>query len=215
MAANSFQTEWETPEFATIAELGANLVYQLPGCDDTTVRFALREAYAEFCRLSNALVTTRRIQLNFSDAVYPIANVTPDCRVECVRKVSIPGWRRLREGAEYQVLRGISPLLSINWSLLPAKGSEECFVDVECLEMPKSGSERVPRWFIRKHGDAICAGALVRLFSMTGKGWSDPAQARIELGKWEGYVANARLGSMAGSSFGNGQFDAVDMSEVL
>lgn len=214
MAENSFQKEWDSPEISTIAELAANLVYRLPGCDDVMIRFTLREAYGEFCRLSNALVTVRKISLEAGETLYPLSNMIPDCRVECVRGVRLHG-SVIREGFDYQVIAGISPALKVNASALPSKDGEERFLDVECLEMPNSGSERVPKWFIRKYGDAISAGALVRLFSMTGKAWSDPTQARIELGRWEGYVAGARLGSMSGSSCGNGRFNAVDMSEVL
>ena len=81
--------------------------------------------------------------------------------------------------------------------------------------MPNSGSERIPRWFVRKYGDAICAGALVRLYSMSEKRWTDIAQARIELCRWEGYVAGARIGSVGGSPFGNGHINTVDTSELL
>ena len=159
-------------------------------------------------------MTVRKIPLEAGETLYPLSSMIPDCRVECVRGVRLYGGS-LREGFDYQVITGISPALKVNASALPSKDGEERFLAVECLEMPNSGSERVPKWFIRKYGDAISAGALVRLFSMTGKAWSDPAQARIELGRWEGYVAGARLGSMSGSPSGNGRFNAVDMSEVL
>ena len=215
MAENSFQKEWDSPEISTIAELAANLVYRLPGCDDVMIRFTLREAYGEFCRLSNALVTVREIPLEAGETLYPLSNMIPDGRVECVRKVSTAYGQMLCEGLDYRISTGVPPALSIMERFLPKDGAEETSIAVECLEMPNSGSERVPKWFIRKYGDAISAGALVRLFSMTGKAWSDPAQARIELVRWEGYVAAARLGGMSGSQFGNGRFNPVDTSEML
>ena len=89
MAANSFQEERDTPEYATVAELAANLVYRLPGCDDVLIRRALREAYVEFCRLANALVTEQTIELEKGETDYPVTSCTPDCRVECVRRVCI------------------------------------------------------------------------------------------------------------------------------
>lgn len=214
MAANSFQDERDTPEYATIAELAANLVYRLPGCDNETIRRSLREAYVEFCRLANALVTVREIELEHGETDYPLANMVPDCRIEGVRTVML--WRhKLAEGYDYTIAPGIPPVLSVRATLLPDEG-KELKLAVECLEMPNSGSERAPRWFIRKYGDGICAGALARLYSMTGRQWADPAQARIELGRWEGYVANARIGSMGGGSpFGNGHINTVDTSELL
>ena len=212
--AVDFHEEWEAPDYATIAELAPKIIYRLPGCDDTMVRFTLQESYVEFCRHSNALVSTREITLEHGEEYYPLSNVIPGCRVECVRRV-FDRRRPLREGFDYRVVAGVPPVLDVSAHLLPWKEGDERALAVECLEIPNSGSERAPRWFIRKYGDAICAGALVRLFSMTGKAWSDAAQARIELGRWEGYIAAARLGDMSGSQFGNGRFDPVDTSELL
>ena len=214
MAANSFQEERDTPEYATVAELAANLVYRLPGCDDVLIRRALREAYVEFCRLANALVTEQTIELEKGETDYPVTSCTPDCRVECVRRVCIRH-HVLREGLDYGVAAGIPPTIRIRERLLPERDGDERTLLVQCLEMPNSGSERIPRWFVRKYGDAICAGALVRLYSMSEKRWTDIAQARIELCRWEGYVAGARIGSVGGSPFGNGHINTVDTSELL
>ncbi len=214
MAANSFIEERDTPEYATVAELAANLVYRLPGCDDMLIRRALREAYVEFCRLSNAFVTECEIKLEVGETDYPVVNMVPGCRVECVRRVCVRH-HVLREGIDYGVVAGIPPTLRVRERLLPEREGDERKVLVQCLEMPNSGSERIPRWFVRKYGDAICAGALVRLFSMPERRWSDAVQARMELGKWEGYVTAARIGSMSGGPFGNGHINTVDTSELL
>ena len=211
---NSFQEERDTPEYATIAELAENVVYRVPGCDDETVRRALRDSYGEFCRLANALVTEQEIDLEPGECDYPIPNRTPDCRVECVRFVRFHR-RVLTEGRDYRISAGVPPIMTVHDLFLPANDGEKRSIVVSCLEMPNHGSERVPRWFVRKYGEAIVAGALVKLFSMSGRAWADQVQARIELGKWEGYVASARLGSVNGSPFGNGHVDAVDTSDLL
>lgn len=215
MAANSFNVESETPEFGNISELASRIVYRLPSCDDMFVRRALRDYYVEFCRLANALVTERPIPLGVGRGEYPISNLVPDCRVENIRSVRMMN-HRLCEGVDY-FIRGFlsSPVLEINRRLLPGSENEKRIMVVQCLEMPNSGSERAPRWFLRKYGDAICAGALASLFSMTGRAWSDPVQARLELGKWEGNVTAARIGSVSGSPFGNGHIDTVDTSDIL
>lgn len=215
MAADSFRKESETPEFTTIAELASNLVYRLPLCEDMFVRRALQDAYVEFCRLANALVTEREIPLEIGETDYPVQSIVPDCRIENVRSVRIGSRRVLREGIDYGVSSGIPPVITVRGGILPERNGDGCTLSVQCLEMPNSGSERAPRWFIRKYGDAVCAGALVKLFSMTGRSWSDPSQARMELGKWEGYVTAARIGSMSGSPFGNGRLDTVDTSDLL
>lgn len=212
--ANSFQEERETPEYATIAELADNVVYRIPNCDDETVRRMLRDSYSEFCRLANALVTERVIPLQMDCDRYAVSNMIPDCRVECVRKVFMV-CHELCEGRDYFVTTGTTPCIVLKSFLLPKSNGEKCAISVQCFEMPNHGSERAPRWFIRKYGEAIVAGALVKLFSMSNRAWADQTQARLELGKWEGYVASARLGSMNGSPFGNGHFNTIDTSDLV
>ena len=214
MAVNSFQEERETPEYVTVAELADNVVIRIPACDDETVRRMLRDSYSEFCRLANALVTERTIPLEVGETDYPVVNMTPDCRVECVRAVFL-NRHKLREGMDYRVGAGVPPMLTVNAIHLPARTTDERELVVSCLEMPNHGSENAPRWFIRKYGEAIVAGALIKLFSMSNRAWADQTQARLELGKWEGYVASARLGSMNGSPFGNGNFNTIDTSDLV
>ena len=209
--ASSFDMERAVPEYAAIAELADNLVYRLPGCEDETVRRSLREAFCDFCRLSNALVTVQDVALEPGTCNYPVPAVTPKCTVESVASVELRGYS-LRAGRDYGILPG--PELVFRESLLPAEG-EECSVCVKCVEMPRTGSERAPRWFIRKYGDAICAGALVKLFGMTGRPWSDPMQMRMELVRWENAITTTRMMVSGGSPFGNGVVDAVDTSGLL
>ena len=212
--ANAFETERDAPAYASIAELAENLVYRLPGCDDEMIRRALLEAYVNFCRLSNALVTKREIRLEVGVCVYPVVPFAPDCNVESIRSVGIRG-RTLEPRRDYAVVTGSTPCVRIRSPFLPESAEDARFITVECMEVPRTGSERAPRWFIRKYGDAVCAGALVRLFGMTGCRWSDPAQMRMELVKWENAVTSARIADAGGSQFGNGTFDTIDTSELL
>ena len=215
--ANAFETERETPRYATIVELADNLVYRLPGCDSEMIRRALREAYVNFCRLSNALVTKREILLVADERTYPVVPLAPDSNIESIRSVFLAG-RKLVPQRDYMVITGSPPCIRIRDAFLPEGGECECsrrHLVVECMEVPQTGCERAPDWFIDKYGDAVCAGALVTLFGMTGRAWSDPAQMRMELVKWENAVNGARIADAGGSQYGNGTFDAVDMSEVL
>lgn len=214
--ANSFETERETPEYASIAELASNLVYRLPGCADEMVRRALRDAYGDFCRLANALVTERVMRLSVGESIYPITPLTPDCTITSISAV----WHKsmkLKERCDYTVIVGMPPSIKLRRSYIPEDAEEEadCFIRVVCIEQPKSGSERAPRWFLQKYGDAICAGALVKLFGMTGRAWSDVQQMRMELVRWDNAVSGTRMAGMSGSAFGNGNIDAVDTSELL
>lgn len=212
--ANSFETERETPEYATIAELAQNLVYRLPGCDDEMIRRALREAYVNFCRLSNSLVTRRDIPLSAGECVYSVTHQIPDCNIESIRSVFI-GNLRLVPRQDYAIITGTVPSIRLRPAFLPRCREDMKHMVVECMEVPRTGCETAPNWFISKYGDAICAGALVALFGMTGRRWSDPAMMKMELVKWENAITGARIADAGGSQFGNGSFDAVDMSGVL
>lgn len=59
---NSFETEWERPEFDSVPSLAENMVYLLRECDDVLVRKMLQEAYRDFCKRSAALRTWRRVK---------------------------------------------------------------------------------------------------------------------------------------------------------
>ena len=212
--ANSFETERETPEYGSIAELASNIVYRLPGCADEMVRRALRDSYGDFCRLSNALKTERIIPILPRRDRCPITPLTPDCVIESISGVWYHGVR-LAEGVDYSVSLGTTPCIILGRYMVPKEEKPGHEIRVVCIEQPKSGSERAPKWFIRKYGDAICAGALVKLFGMTGRPWSDAMQMRMEHVRWDNAVSGARMAVMSGSAFGNGRIDTVDTSGLL
>lgn len=211
--ANPFDIEQERPECDTIAQLAHNIVYRVPGCSDMMVRQTLVEAYAEFCDLTNALTTDRSIALEAGRGSYPVVYMIPDCRIQYVKSVRVRG-KLLTPERDYHILPGVTPGIMLDERLLPAEG-EELAMLVTCIEMPKTGSEQAPQWFIRKHGSAIAAGALARLFGMTGRPWADATQMRLELARWERGLSNARLGYMCGSQFGNGKINSIDTSDIL
>lgn len=215
--ANSFQTEREAPDYESIAELAGNIVFRLPGCDDEMVRRALRDAYGDFCRLSHALATVRPIPLSKEVATYPVPALVPDCIIESVCAVEMD-CRRLMENQDYLILPGTTPVIQLRDYLVPAEDEDdgdETFLRVTCVEIPKPESERAPKWFIRKYAHAIEAGALARLFGMTGRAWADAMQQRTELVRYENAITRARMAVESGSPFGSGSFDPVDTSGLL
>lgn len=105
---NSFETEWERPEFDSVPMLAENAVYLLPGCDDIILRKTLQATYRDFCKRSAALRTWRRIPLpceeiagEFADGIgavrlgFAVAPVLSG-EIDCVTQVCLagPGWHR-------------------------------------------------------------------------------------------------------------------------
>jgi len=89
---------------------------------------------------------------------------------------------------------------------------------VTAIDPPKAGSEKAPHWFFNKYGEAVVAGALVKLFGMTGKAWTDGARAQHELIRWENYLTEARLRTTYSddrSASGGGSISALDTSVLL
>lgn len=194
--ANSFDTEREPLEIETVAQLANHIVYRLPGCADEMIRRALQSAFTDFCRASCALTGTRRVEAGKDDEVSEIC-VCPSMSgryVDCVKEVRHNG-RTLLRGRDYHIRD--------NAVVLRHPYSSGTF-SVITVEVPVDGSESAPRWFLEKYGSAIESGALARLMSMTGKAWSDPAQAKVEAVTFNDYITQAKLAYYNGSHLSNG-----------
>ena len=234
--ANSFQTEWEAPELESLATLAENLVYRLPGCDDTLVRKTLQEVAREFVADTQCLTSRQRLTLDEGGMCYPVPCFGG--KVAEVREV----WkfdRRLRKGVDWNWPVGSG--LRIAPHLLSRVGTDGAAstpeptdarrytprtnvvgspgLDVR-LDMGQFSAvvvehlplffERLPKAFLNMHGDAICSGVLSRLFSMTDRRWSDPQQAARELIRYDNAKSEIRMRKEVPS---NGR--AIDISEVL
>jgi hypothetical protein len=71
-------------------------------------------------------------------------------------------------------------------------------------------SEKLPKEFLQKHGDAICSGVLSRMFAMTGKPGTDVQQAADERVRYDNFKSEERMRREIPP---DGR--AIDMSEVL
>lgn len=234
--ANSFQTEWEEPELDSLSDLAENLVYRLPGCDDTLVRKTLQEVAREFVADTKCLTSRQPLEPDAGGLCFPVPRFGG--KVSDVREV----WkfnRRLRKGREWNYPIGTG--LRISPHLLPSPPSRGAsatampqnarrFVPsvnvmdgtpAEAADMPSPFfavvveelplfSEKLPRWFLQKHGDAICSGVLGRLFAMQNRQWSDPQQAADARVRYDNFKSEERMRHEIAP-------DArpIDMSEVL
>lgn len=183
--ANSFDEEREPLEIESVAQLANHIVWRLPGCTDEAVRRALQSSYSDFCRGSCALTATRHVEVGPHEHVCEL-RVTPsraDRFVDCVKSVVCSG-RELTQGREYSICDG---------RIVLRHPYKRCHFVITTVEQPIDGSESAPSWFLKKYGTAVESGALARLMSMTGKAWSDPAQAKAEAVTFNDYMTQAKL----------------------
>ena len=214
----------------SIAELGQKMIFRLPGCSDEEIRRALQAAYSDFCRLTLCYRANIDIELEPGESEYPVTAYMPDCFVDSVTEVRI-GRRRLEAGRDYRLVPGSAfVMLVLDGRFVPEKYTAEQIaarpelsriepetLTVETIELPRLNAERAPRWFFDKYGEGVVAGALVKLFGMANKPWTDGVQAQHELIRWENYLTDARLRGMADdrSICGSGTASGVDTSVLL
>lgn len=230
--ANSFENEQTKPEFETIANLAEDLILRLPGCTDVMVRKTLQATYREFARHSCVFHTVRRLPIVGNECCF--GPTLPDMYVDAVTDVRI-GNRKLVLKHEYDIVgNGKIVILGCpNYDMGDGDEALKFIVDaadiqpefkrfgvphlhVTCVEVPKSGSETAPSWFLEKYGEAIVSGVLWKLMSMTGKAWSDPAQAAVEKVNYDNFMNEARVNYANGSQYGSGDAGrAVDTSVII
>ena len=229
--SNPFSNVRKPLAVASIAELGVKMLHRLPGCTDEEIRRALQSSYGDFCRLTSCYTNTQEIELEAGETEYPVVPYTPECFVDSITRVALDR-RVLKVGRDYTI--STAPVVTVNlsgWIVpeaytpeqiaarpeLTARIAEPRTIRVTAIELPRLNSERAPRWFFDKYGEAVVAGALVKLFGMTNKPWTDGAQAQHELVRWENYVTEARLRGVAdgNSTSGCGALSALDTSGLL
>lgn len=215
--ANYFDIELDAPEVTTVAQLAQKIVHRLPGCDDLTVRSALREAFADFARLSCCFTTWRDVELEVNEDAYPVAPMISGMFVSAITYVVIDR-RKLSSPMDYTILTGTTPIIALSKRHVPEEiDGEAPKMHIRAVELPKIGSEKAPSWFLQKFGDAVASGALVRLFGMSGRTWADVEQARIEATRWENALTTAKIDSYRADASQNGEggYNPIDMSGVL
>lgn len=235
-----FTTEWERPDFDSVPSLAEDMVYLLPGCDSVLIRKTLQATYRDFCRRSAALRTWRRVEAEPHVRMCPVVPVLSGV-IDCVTRVLFGHSRR--EVRDWRVV-GDPPMLELprvcERYLLdespgvvwvqdkPNVGALPVVVDngerrivrvhlwVETVEIPHIGEERAPREFLQRYGDALVDGALARLFSMTGRPWTDVEQARQRGVAYSNALSEARQRSQCGGPSANaGGGFALDMGSMV
>lgn len=200
--ANIYQSDQEKPELVRISELAENLVLYLPGCADVMIRKAIQEVYREFCRETKCLTAEHLIPLQDGECRYPVVPMFSGVVIE-VREVRI-GRIELRSDIDYRVFDGHPLCVHIAPRYVesePEPPAQEEHIErgdrrklyVKAVEVPSMMSEKSPRWFIEKHGEAIVAGVLSRLCAMQGRPWYDAALASDNRIRYENAKSEERM----------------------
>lgn len=230
--ANSFENEQARPEFENIANLAEDVILRVPGCTDVMVRKTLQATYREFARHTCVFHTVRRNGIVGHECAF--GPTLPDMYVDSVTEVRI-GQKKLAQKYEYDVVDNSRVVLRgfpcfdmgvgdealkfiVQAADVPPEFRHTCapHLEISCIEVPRSGSETAPAWFIEKYGEAIVSGTLYKLMSMTGKPWSDPAQAAVEKMTYDNFMNEARVRYVGGGQFGDGDAGrAVDTRVII
>lgn len=209
----SFNPEYEKPELDSLKDLVDGLVYRLPGCDLVMIRKTLQEVYRDFCRCSCVLNSVQEIKVRKGDSQIFI---TP-CYGEIDTIVEVY-WedKKLTPNRDYKTSDKSLSVIELDSRLIPTDDKREYSLKALAVEIPSISSERVPRWFLHRYGDAIVSGVLARLTMMTGRAWTDLAQSGIHWNAYENAKNEARNRYYSQSEYANGDLGfAVDNSDLI
>lgn len=209
--SEDFHEEATAPEYGNLAALAEDLIYRLPGCDDTMVRKTIRDVYRDFCRRTCVLRTKQKIEVVHGETDYALHAVHPFCSIDTVTDVELDGRSVDVEG--YDFCGG--DFIRLERRLLPSRCEKPRLLEVTCVEIPNIGAEHASHHFINRYGDAIVSGVLMRLMAMSGKAWSDEAQAALNARLYENALTEHRVKYHAGGNLSAGELNFIKQGVIL
>lgn len=194
----------EPVETDNIGSLATLVMAELPGVSDIMVRQQLGFALREFCRETDACVIERVYRYcdgkEFPDGrVFPLAGAPSGMEVVSVFDLQSRGRSMPFDVRDFPV----PSVVAHGWLC------EDDHVCVKFSVAPKAGGEDCPKWFKDRYAEAIVAGAMFHMLSMTGKAWSDPQRAAQYGGKYHEAIGEAAYRRIGGSAINGGPASAV------
>lgn len=196
--------EIEPVETENLGSLAWLVMAELPGVSDVMVRQQLGFALREFCRETDACVIERVYRCcegrELPDGrAFPLAGAPSGMEVVSVLDVQSRGRSMSFDVVDFPV----PSVVAHGWLC------EDDHVRVRFSVAPKVGGEDCPKWFKDCYAEAIVAGAMFHLLSMTGRGWSDPQRAAQYGGKYHEAIGEAAYRRIGGSAINGGPASAV------
>lgn len=209
--SNPLEEEAAPDDFVNLGSLADDMVYRLPGCSDLMIRKTLQQVYAEFCLQTWALRATTSITPVVAQREYRlvIPSQTYIFRVVAVKRNK----SQLKEVRDYTALTGTPARIVLTRAPEVVSAGDEILVETVCV--PTRGAEDVPTWFSTMYGAAIVSGSLFKLFAMSGKAWSDPAQAQVEAIAYQNAMSDASLKGIAGSQIHGAEHNVINYGGML
>lgn len=175
--------EMEPVETDNIGSLASLILAELPECNDLLVRQQLAYALREFCRETDACVLTAPVKFegHLHEWGYsaPMPAAPQGMIIGTVLDVSECGYSR-----SFEIRRNPDRI-----HIQEYYGSHNTKVHFSVY--PKAGGEVCPTWFKDRYAEAITAGAMYHLLSMSGRPWSDPQRAAEYGAKYANAIAEA------------------------
>ena len=163
-------TELSPIEVENIGSFADLILSELPACDDLLVRQKLAATLREFCRETDACVARQSFVAHDAPRAWPdmfsISCVPCDMILGNVLDLTYDG-RHIAFKVDYE-----RKVVFAN-----ERPAHDVHVEITVSVVPAPGGEKCPKWFKKRYAEAICAGTLYHLLSMTKKPWSDPTRA--------------------------------------
>ena len=202
--------EVEPVETDNVGSLASLILPELPGCDDVMVRQQLGHALREFCRETDACVMQRNY--NYADGRY-----SHDGRVFVLG--GAPSGMEIVSVLDVQSCGRSLPFSVLNYPVLSVAVRGWLGEDDSCLVKfsvaPMAGGEECPKWFKDRYAEAIAAGAMFNLLSMSNKRWSDPQRAAQYGGRYQEAIGEAAYRRMCGGAVDGGSASAVPAGGIF
>lgn len=187
--------EVSTNNLGSLAKL---ILPELPGCDDLVIRMKLGASLREFCRETNACLITMPAKIIPNDNGYDYIHVPPAPNGMVIGSIlSIKNFNGTLVGwGEGDMSRGM---------IIIGRGARGEVVNVTYSVCPKAGGEACPEWFVERYAEAITAGAMQKLLSMTNKPWSDPNRAALYGSEYADFISEASYRSTCSQLVGGAE----------
>lgn len=187
-----------------LAPLARLILSQLPACDDLLIRQQLGATLREFCRETDACVVeqfTRARDGRFLHGChcFPVAAIPQGMVLGTVLEVRVNGHE-----VPFDVEKFPAPTVRIRRVIC-----EDDNVLIRFSTYPKVGGEVCPKWFLDRYAEAITAGTMYNLLSMSKRGWSDPQRAAQFGATYQGAISEAAYRRLHGDASDSGQMSAV------
>lgn len=175
--------EMEPVETDNIGSLASLILAELPECNDLLVRQQLAYALREFCHETDACVMAAPVKFMPCRDRWGYAALMP-----AAPQGMIVG--SILDVRMHGISCGFKVYHDPDSIYVPDYIGGHCDV-VRYSVYPKAGGEVCPTWFKDRYAEAITAGAMYHLLSMSGRPWSDPQRAAEYGAKYTNAIAEA------------------------